>query len=747
MQLPTALAVVVAVLAAPGIASPSVRLPLTVTDALGTSGTITVETTDWKLVFDQLYNGGIHQWFDLAADPGATDSLAGALAGTFPYSQGALFGYQAYLHDAPSMEFMTTLGTNNDPGSLDLSVIESTPARVRVRQRNQPRLNNGQGPTSDVFPEIGIITATTVWTIYPTGKIHVDFTTEVLSAGITIDSGPGGTGKGVDASGTTLLVATSGNDFRESGVLPGDTIESSMGGWGPLRITSRPTSTQLTVASPVPAGTARDYVVRRREIAGETISIHGDGDPGFGVCGSHPWEAGSVDKPLWNDSPIPQFVPNLADQFLLAQWATEGRQAGSLLTFFEQPWPDPNLAAFDSCFYEDISYTQIGRFGLHVPQERHLHLLAHMGSAASCTLPSIRSVADALPYGIDYRAPHAEALVGTLDTGPEIVAAGFDPGTGAYGVTASSVAESTCGAASPPCYEATVRLDTQGGGRGGAEYRTPAIMVSGFPVADGLVSVEISTDGGASFVPLSSKKFNLTGQAEEGALGAGRRLLQYLGTVPSSASGASAVALRFLGPVAPAPPPPASEPCAATPMVAGCRAPGTASLKLTYAAGAKNRLAWRWGRGDAPVASFGDPAARCGTGFAVCVYDSVAGVPTLSIAGRVAGGGTCAGKPCWKAIGSTPVKGYRFKDRTLAQSGVQSLVLRGGKPGADKIASNGRGATLPLPAPATASRYFRHEGDVVVQLVSDDGDCWESRFDAADVRVNDPDSYKASFVQ
>jgi hypothetical protein len=43
----------------PVTASPSVRLPLTVTDALGTSETITVETADWKLVFDRLYNGGV----------------------------------------------------------------------------------------------------------------------------------------------------------------------------------------------------------------------------------------------------------------------------------------------------------------------------------------------------------------------------------------------------------------------------------------------------------------------------------------------------------------------------------------------------------------------------------------------------------------------------------------------------------------------------------------------------------------
>ena len=741
----TAVLAAALLLLGPPPARAAIRRALTVTDATGTAGTITVETSTWKLVFDQLYNGGVHQWFDLAADPSETDSLAGALAGTFPYSQGALFGYQAYLFEAPSMEFMTTLGMNADPGSLSLTVIENTPARVRIRQIGQPRLNNGFGPTSDVFPEIGIITATTLWTIYPTGKIHIDFSTEVESAGITIDSGPGGMGKGVDASGTTLLVASAGNDFRENGVLPGDTIESATGGWGPLRIVDRPMPTQLRVAAAVPAATGLDYVVRRREIVGETISIHGDGDPGFGFCGTHPWQAGSVDKPLWDDSPIPQVVPNLANQYLLAQWATEGRQAGSLLTFFEQPWPDPTLAAFDSCFYEDISYTQIGRFGLQIPQERHLHLLAHLGSAATCALPSIRSVADALPFGVDYRTPYAEALVGTLDTGPGFAAGGFDLGTGAYGVAASSVSPSTCGATSPPCYEAAVRFDTQGGGRGGAEYRTPAVMLSGLPVADGLLAVEMSTDGGSSFAPLSPALYNLTGETEEAALGAGRRLFQYLADIASSATGASSVVFRVVGPLTPAPPPPPTEPCASAPRT-GCGAPGKASFQLHYDGGAKNKLVWRWGKGSAPVSTFGDPARRCGTGFAMCVYDSVASAPTLAIVARVDGGGTCGAKPCWKAVGSNPVKGFSYKDATSGADGFKTIKLRGGKPGADKIAVAGAGSALPLPVPSSGSQYFRHEGSVVVQLVGDTDACWEATFAPTDVRQNVADAYKATAV-
>jgi hypothetical protein len=70
----------------------------------------------------------------------------------------------------------------------------------------------------------------------------------------------------------------------------------------------------------------------------------------------------------------------------------------------------------------------------------------------------------------------------------------------------------------------------------------------------------------------------------------------------------------------------------------------------------------------------------------------------------------------------------------------------GGKPGADKISVSGRGDNLPLPAPATGEQYFRHEGDVLVQLLGNDGECWEARFEA-DRAKNEDDGYKASFTR
>jgi hypothetical protein len=86
-----------------------------------------------------------------------------------------------------------------------------------------------------------------------------------------------------------------------------------------------------------------------------------------------------------------------------------------------------------------------------------------------------------------------------------------------------------------------------------------------------------------------------------------------------------------------------------------------------------------------------------------------------------------------------------LKDASLARSGFQRVQLFGGKPGVDKVSVSGRSANLPLRAPATVDRYFRNEGDVVVQLVGNDGECWEARF-AADRAKNEEDGYKASFT-
>jgi hypothetical protein len=536
----------------------SIETPLTLTDTRVVDGRITVETDEWKIVFSDKFNGGIHQWYDLTADPSETDNLTTSSSGGF-YNTGTLFDYDVYLGIGINViEFMTTVGTNANPGALTFSILENTPARVRILQQGHPRLNNGQGPAGDIFVELYFVEVTTIWTLYPTGKVGIDFTAVVDPAGQIVDSGPGGTGKGISPVGCcgseTLINATGGANFIEDFTWSGDTIESISGGWGPIHIVDRPNATQLVVEAPLPSGTNLDYVIRRSEIQLETISIHADGDPNVVAQCSDPatshWQGGSNGDPLWDldlsdgcgtlfrDNNPASGLPPIAGDVTLAHWA-RFRNAGSLLTFFE-PWEGVTSGFYNDTGFTDISYTQLGKSGIRPFAPHDRQFLAHMGSSSGTLLPMIKSVADALPHGDDYRGPFAEALVGTLTIGPDVASTGFNPRTAAYEIQATSA-------------EAVIRFDASGGSRAGLRYIAPVVMIRDFSVSDETVMVERSTDGGASFSALSPTSYNLTNNADEAELGASIRIFQYLGEIPATATDPNAWAFRFASSASPSP--------------------------------------------------------------------------------------------------------------------------------------------------------------------------------------------------
>ena len=94
---------------------------------------------------------------------------------------------------------------------------------------------------------------------------------------------------------------------------------------------------------------------------------------------------------------------------------------------------------------------------------------------------------------------------------------------------------------------------------------------------------------------------------------------------------------------------------------------------------------------------------------------------TLLYEGIVAAQGTCNGKDCWKATGSS---GYKFKDKSGAQDSISDIKLKSGINGKAQVQVKGRGAGLaPLVPPFNL--------DVKVQLISGDGVsnfCWETDF-------------------
>lgn len=159
----------------------------------------------------------------------------------------------------------------------------------------------------------------------------------------------------------------------------------------------------------------------------------------------------------------------------------------------------------------------------------------------------------------------------------------------------------------------------------------------------------------------------------------------------------------------------------------GCRAPTAArasrlTLKRSTTNPAAATLAWRWGRGQATtVGELGDPLAT--TSYHLCLYDAQGGTPSLVQSIDLAPGGTCNGKPCWKASGTT---------RTWAsKSGpLTKLVVKAGAAGIPKITASGKGAALGVPALPLAK-----EPAVRLQLANSAGTCFEAVFSTASVNV------------
>jgi cysteine-rich repeat protein len=150
----------------------------------------------------------------------------------------------------------------------------------------------------------------------------------------------------------------------------------------------------------------------------------------------------------------------------------------------------------------------------------------------------------------------------------------------------------------------------------------------------------------------------------------------------------------------------------------GCHTAGGASFQLKDpSTPSKRKLAWKWLRGDTAQAELGDPVAD-GTSFALCAYDTTAGVPHLALGGTAPGGGTCRGKPCWKPTGTT---GFKYADRDLTPDGILGLTIRSGALGRARITLKGKADHVAMPA-----LPLGQDPRVTVQLVASTGACWES---------------------
>jgi hypothetical protein len=176
-------------------------------------------------------------------------------------------------------------------------------------------------------------------------------------------------------------------------------------------------------------------------------------------------------------------------------------------------------------------------------------------------------------------------------------------------------------------------------------------------------------------------------------------------------------------------PTPVAAACPSAPL-SGCRPPAisqkaTVSLR-DRSPDAGDRLTWGWNKGSATSkADFGDPLTT--TSYRLCLYDgSSHRLSTI----HVPAGGTCGTRPCWKETTS----GFSYIDHDLTPDGLGKLVLKSGAAARAKITARGKGDNLPMP---TLSLTL----PVTVQLVNDDGTCWEATYSTA--RRNDATQFKA----
>lgn len=189
------------------------------------------------------------------------------------------------------------------------------------------------------------------------------------------------------------------------------------------------------------------------------------------------------------------------------------------------------------------------------------------------------------------------------------------------------------------------------------------------------------------------------------------------------------------------PPTPTATPtplCGATPR-SGCGTPAMAGRSGFQVRNSnrdsRDKLQWRWSRGDALPAQLGNPTGT--TEYALCVYDRSGGVAALAHAALVPGGGQCAGVPCWRGAGS----GFRYKDRSASADGVQLVLLKPGLGHTGKLQVKGRGDRLALPPAASAETYFFQDPALTVQLVNSLGFCWEATF-SAPAQKHGPELFK-----
>lgn len=165
---------------------------------------------------------------------------------------------------------------------------------------------------------------------------------------------------------------------------------------------------------------------------------------------------------------------------------------------------------------------------------------------------------------------------------------------------------------------------------------------------------------------------------------------------------------------------------------ASCRAAAVAKIRIRdRTPDAGDQMQWRWRTDDAaPTDTFGAPTA--GTSYGLCVFDRAAGTTSVAASLVVPAGAR------WQARAS----GWKYRDPAAAADGIRTVLLAAGPAGVT-IQLEAKGVGLPMPVPRQPFRFFAVDPAVTVQLVRDDGLCWESTFTPAGGRANAGTRYES----
>ncbi len=154
----------------------------------------------------------------------------------------------------------------------------------------------------------------------------------------------------------------------------------------------------------------------------------------------------------------------------------------------------------------------------------------------------------------------------------------------------------------------------------------------------------------------------------------------------------------------------------------GCASLPVRPLRLRTGDATRHKVAFA-ARDPALVTYFLDPV-NGPSGAVLCVFDMTSATARTLTDAVVPAGGTCRGKPCWKAIRD----GYQYRDPDATHDGVSAITLRASEAKGSAIQAKGGGPNLALPT------SFTNVTHVLVQLTN--GPCLEARYDSIDVGVD-----------